>query len=82
MRKVLQLDSRDNVLIALSDLKRGETVEHAGNQYILVADVPAKQKFATQDLSVGAEVKMYGVLVGKASKPVQTGELQIGRAHV
>src|ERR1700693_1800755 len=72
--KVLKLDSRDNVLIALADLKQGEQVEFSGQSYALVSNVPAKHKFATQDLASGADVFMYGVLVGKATKPVSCGE--------
>ncbi len=75
MQKVLQLDSRDNVLIALADLKKGETISHGRTQVSLVTDVPAKQKFPTEDLAVGAPITMYGVLVGKASQPVGRGEL-------
>ncbi len=75
MQKVLQLDSRDNVLIALADLKKGETISHGDLQISLVTDVPAKQKFPTEDLAVGATITMYGVLVGKASQPVGRGEL-------
>jgi len=40
--RVLKLDSRDNVLVALSDLARGETVEWAGATQLLKSDVPAK----------------------------------------
>jgi altronate hydrolase len=75
MQRILQLDARDNVLIALSDLKRGETVDHAGEKYTLVSNVPAKHKFATEDLAVGAPVRMYGVLVGKTSQAVGRGEI-------
>jgi altronate hydrolase len=75
MEKVLQLDSRDNVLIALTDLKQGETIEHSGQRYSLVSNIPAKQKFSTEDLDANAAVRMYGVLVGKTSKPVRRGEL-------
>src|SRR5436309_9940746 len=75
MHNVLQLDPRDNVLIALTDLQRGETVEHSGKQYTLVAGVPAKHKFAMEDLPTGASVTMYGVLVGKILRPVRRGEL-------
>src|SRR5437773_3039091 len=75
MHNVLQLDPRDNVLIALTDLQRGETVEHSGKEYTLVAGVPAKHKFATEDLPTGASVTMYGVLVGKILRPVRRGEL-------
>jgi altronate hydrolase len=74
MQRILQLDARDNVLIALTDLKQGETVEHAGEKYTLVTNAPAKHKFATQDLPLGGRVTMYGVLVGKASQPVRRGE--------
>src|SRR5690348_4576824 len=74
MQKVLQLDSRDNVLIALADLNAGDTVAFKGAQYSLVSRVPAKHKFATEDLPAGADVLMYGVLVGKTSHAVQRGE--------
>ena len=75
MQKVLQLDSRDNVLIALQDLKKGDSIPHDGTAITLVSDIPAKQKFPTKDLAVGDEVTMYGVLVGKVFKTVGCGEL-------
>jgi altronate hydrolase len=75
MQKVLQLDSRDNVLIALADLKKGETIRYGGAEVTLASDIPAKQKFPTEDLTVGAPVIMYGVLVGKSFRPVLRGEL-------
>jgi altronate hydrolase len=73
--RVLQLDSRDNVLVALADLKQGEIVEGAGRQHVLKSDVPAKHKFATTDLAPGDRVVMYGVLVGQAVQPIAAGEL-------
>ena len=75
MQKVLQLDPRDNVLIALSDLHSGECIEFGGKVHELVSDVPAKHKFATCDLAAEADVVMYGVLVGKALHPIRHGEV-------
>src|SRR5450432_3147761 len=72
--KVLKLDSRDNVLVALTDLNQGESIEFSGKSYTLVSNVPAKHKFATQDLALGADVIMYGVLVGKAAKSISQGQ--------
>jgi altronate hydrolase len=72
--RVLKVDSRDNVLIALTDLNQGEHVQIEGESYTLVSNVPAKHKFATEDLSVGDDVVMYGVLVGAAVKQIQRGE--------
>jgi altronate hydrolase len=72
---VLQLDSRDNVLIALADLKAGEQVEFEGQIYTPSRNVPAKHKFAVRNLDIGDDVVMYGVLVGRAVKPITAGEL-------
>src|SRR3984893_3675037 len=73
--KVLRLDSKDNVLIALADLRRGEQISFDSQSYTLESDVPAKHKFATEDLAIGANIIMYGVLVGKAVAPIRRGEL-------
>src|ERR1700690_934704 len=72
---VLQLSPKDNVLVALSDLRKGEKVEWSGCAYTLATDVPAKHKFATETLAAGSDVIMYGVLVGKATAPIARGEV-------
>ncbi len=74
-RSVLQLDSRDNVLIALTDLKSGEPVEFGGKIYTLSKNVPAKHKFSMRDLAVGDDIVMYGVVVGRAVKKIAVGEV-------
>jgi altronate hydrolase len=72
---VLQLDPRDNVLVALRDLSQGERVDFSNQSYILATDVHAKHKFATADLATGGDVIMYGILVGKARQPIRVGEV-------
>jgi altronate hydrolase len=73
--RILQLDPRDNVLIALTDLQPGNPVAFQGQSYTPVVKVPAKHKFATRPLEPGDSVHMYGVVVGKATKPIAAGEL-------
>jgi altronate hydrolase len=73
--KVLRIHPRDNVAVALTNLKNGEEITAADQRLILVSDVSAKHKFALADLPPGGEVIMYGVLVGKAAKPIRKGEL-------
>ncbi len=73
--KVLRLDARDNVLVALDDLREGETINYLGNDYSLLSDVPAKHKFLTADVSAGGAIIMYGVLVGKAVESLRRGDL-------
>jgi altronate hydrolase len=72
---VLQLDSKDNVLIALRDLRKGERIELSNRTLTLATDIPAKHKFPTENLATGAKVIMYGVLVGKAREPIAAGQI-------
>ncbi len=73
--KVLKLDPQDNVLIALSDLRKGAQINLDSQSYTLESDVSAKHKFSTEDLAPGASVRMYGVLVGKAAEAIRRGGL-------
>ena len=71
--KVLKVHPTDNVIVALSNLSKGEKISFEGNEYLLQDDIPAKHKFFTEDLVAGGEVTMYGVLVGKAQLPIAEG---------
>ena len=72
-RKVLQIHSSDNVIVALADLKKGESVIIEENKFLLTEDIPAKHKFFTNDLQTGDAIIMYGVLVGKAQCTIEKG---------
>jgi altronate hydrolase len=72
--QVLQLHSKDNVLVALNDLPKGEQVGFSGRTFTLKTDVPAKHKFATDDIPIGGAVVMYGVMIGRAMEPIGLGE--------
>ncbi len=72
-QRVLKVHPADNVIVALQDLPKGETVTYNGADYTVVDDVPAKHKFFEEDLQAGDEVTMYGVLVGKAQNTIPAG---------
>lgn len=74
-QSVLKVHPKDNVLVALSDLKAGQTVNYQGEVYELQNDIPAKHKFYGQDMATGDEVLMYGTLVGKIQYPLKAGSL-------
>ena len=71
--KVLKVNPKDNVIVALQDLAKGEAVQYNGETYILQEDIPAKHKFYVNDMQAGEEVIMYGVLVGKIQHLVLRG---------
>ncbi len=71
---VLKIDPRDNVWVAIKDLKAGQTVELDGHSVTVFQDVPAKHKIATADFAIGDQIFMYGVLVGEMKLPAKKGE--------
>ena len=73
--KLLRIDPRDNVLVALSPLAAGETVTLAGKSYTPISAIPAKHKFAINDMPVGSHVIMYGGVVGKVREAIPRGGL-------
>jgi altronate hydrolase len=74
-KKVLKVNPKDNVIVALVDLPAGESVHLDGADYTVVRDIKAKHKFAAQDFEAGDHILMYGVIVGKASQTIRKGEV-------
>ena len=75
LHKTVLLDPRDNVLVALADLEAGELISRNGHSLSTSAAIPAKQKLAMEDFPTGAEIRMYGVTVGRAREPIAKGGL-------
>lgn len=71
--QVLRIHPADNVLVALTDLKAGQQVTYNGSTLTLTENIPAKHKFVARPLDPESEIFMYGVLVGKTTKPIPAG---------
>ena len=71
--RILKIHPFDNVLVALTDLKKGEKITFQGNEMTMNQDVPAKHKFAEKTLKENDEIRMYGILVGKATQNIPAG---------
>jgi altronate hydrolase len=74
MYSYLQMDARDNVVVALKDLKKGAIVQVNSGAVTLADDIPAKHKFFAADLRSGDAVIMYGTLVGRAQQDIAAGK--------
>ena len=72
---VLKVHPKDNVLVALKNLSKGETVQYNGETYTMADAINAKHKFFEHEMKTGDEVIMYGVLVGKAQSHIAAGGL-------
>ncbi|HYF31601.1 MAG TPA: altronate dehydratase family protein [Chitinophagaceae bacterium] len=74
-RNIVKVHPDDNVLVALSNLNRGERIAYNGTEIMLHDNIPAKHKFVTRELQKGDPIIMYGVLVGKAQENIHSGGL-------
>jgi altronate hydrolase len=74
-RNIVKVHPQDNVLVALTNLSKGEHIVYNGTDVVLQDNIPAKHKFVTTDLQQGDAIYMYGVLVGKAQSPIPSGGL-------
>lgn len=70
---VLQIDPRDNVVVALTALTGGSEVQ-CGASILRVAEaVPAKHKVALTELTPGDVIRLYGMVVGEATAGIPRG---------
>jgi altronate hydrolase len=74
-RNVLKVHPKDNVLVALQNLVKGQQVGYEGSEYTLQDNIGAKHKFFETDMKTGDEIIMYGVLVGRAQHDIPKGGL-------
>jgi altronate hydrolase len=73
--KLLKIDPRDNVIVALTPLAAGEAVTLGTENYSPIVPIPPKQKFAIADMPVGTHVIMYGGVVGRVREAIPRGGL-------
>ena len=74
-KKLIKVHPSDNIIVALVDIEQGETIAFEEKEIITATAVKAKHKIAEVDFAIGDSIYMYGVLIGKASQPIQKGEV-------
>jgi altronate hydrolase len=75
MKRFLQIHPSDNIIVALTNLKKGEQVTVGDASFPLADDIAQKHKFTLTALQPGDNLRMYGVLVGKVVQPIPQGGL-------
>jgi altronate hydrolase len=71
---VLRVHPRDNVLVALRDLKPGEALQAPNQELVAKSMVPRGHKLAAIAIGAGAEVRKYGWPIGRATQNIAPGE--------
>jgi hypothetical protein len=73
--QVIIIHPRDNVAIALRDLKRGEELLLPdGRLLTILADIAYSHKVSLEDIPIGAAVIKYGEIIGEAKELIRKGD--------
>ena len=73
MSTVLRIHPLDNVWVAIKTIKAGTEMIVDDLKVTSVEDIEVKHKVATEDLEEGAFIRMYGTIVGSATRPIFKG---------
>lgn len=71
---ILQIDSNDNVAIALARIDTGESIRIDHEQIVAQEPIPQGHKVALASIDTGESVMKYGHAIGRAIQPIQAGQ--------
>lgn len=74
-KKIIKVNSTDNVAVALTNLKAGEIIPFEGDDIKILSDTKSKHKIALERFESGDRIIMYGVLVGSANDVIEKGDV-------
>ena len=72
--QTLRINRKDNVVVALTDIKKGEQVRVEEMIISVREDIKAGHKLALMDIEKGVEVVKYGFPIGQATTDIKRGE--------
>lgn len=70
---VLRLGPDDNVLVAIADLRPGQTVADGPREVAIASVVPLGHKVAARDIAAGEAITKYGAPIGVACQDIAAG---------
>ena len=69
MKQYIKINERDNVIIALEDMRKGDILEGV----TLLEDVRRGHKIALTDINEKDDIVKYGHVIARATKPIKKG---------
>lgn len=74
MQNFIKINENDNVIVALSNIPEGTTLQVATLNITALQDIPAGHKMAITAIPEGGEVIKYGYRIGNAKTDIRAGE--------
>lgn len=73
MSKWIQINAKDNVIVALSPISKGTLISSDNLSFTVCEDVPSGHKIAVCDINKGESIIKYGYPIGGAKEDIKTG---------
>lgn len=74
MKKFLKINEKDNVIVALSDIVKGEVLSVDGKNITIKQDIKKGHKIAINEIEKDNDVIKYGFPIGHASENIEVGQ--------
>lgn len=77
MKNAMLIDRKDNVIVAIEPIGKGETAFYEGDgqkgEILAAEDIPIYHKLALRDISAGEKLIKYGEYIGEAGMNIPAG---------
>ena len=73
MARAIKLHPKDNVVVCIEPVKKGDIVSYAGGSTKASEDIPIGHKMAIEHIEMGETVVKYGEIIGIASSEIEVG---------
>ncbi|MBO4807651.1 MAG: altronate dehydratase [Lachnospiraceae bacterium] len=74
MAEFIRINEADNVVVALTELKKGRILDVDGEKTEIISDIERGHKIAIKDIPAEEDVIKYGYPIGKATCEIKKGE--------
>ena len=73
MQAVYKIHEKDNVIVAIEEITKGEKIKIENNEITVLADIPAGHKIALTNIRAGEIIRKYGFPIGTAKENIAKG---------
>ncbi len=74
MNKIMKINEKDNIAVALTDLQKGEILSLDGQTFTVLEDIDKGYKVAFTHIPENSDITKYGLPIGHATKDISPGE--------
>lgn len=74
MKEYIKIHEKDNVLVAIKEIAKGQTISLDDKEIVALEVIPAGHKMALTEIPAGTGVMKYGSCIGNATEDLKPGQ--------